>query len=105
VNQQLQFKSQHYSYVNNGKRILVVEDDADISHLLKIHLQDNAFDVDVVNNGIDGPKTASQPDSFASKSPGHPEPAPSSSKRMPTYINGSSVPIAGVNNYPPNVCS
>jgi DNA-binding response OmpR family regulator len=32
----------------------VVEDDPDISHLLDIHLRDNAFQVDVVDNGIDG---------------------------------------------------
>jgi DNA-binding response OmpR family regulator len=42
-----------------AKRILVVEDDPDISHLLQIHLQDNAFQVDVVNNGIDGLNRAS----------------------------------------------
>ena len=36
------------------KRILVVEDDADISHLLEIHLRDNAYRVDVVGNGLDG---------------------------------------------------
>ena len=41
------------------RRILVVEDDADISHLLEIHLRDNAFQVDVVNNGIDGLNRAS----------------------------------------------
>jgi DNA-binding response OmpR family regulator len=38
----------------NGRRILVVEDDPDISHLLDIHLRDNAFQVDVVDNGVDG---------------------------------------------------
>jgi len=38
----------------DGKRILVIEDDPDISHLLKINLRDNAFRVDVVNNGIEG---------------------------------------------------
>lgn len=43
----------------SAKRILVVEDDPDISHLLQIHLQDNAFQVDVVNNGIDGLNRAS----------------------------------------------
>ena len=36
------------------KRILVVEDDRDIAHLLKIHLADIAFEVDVVDNGQDG---------------------------------------------------
>ncbi len=37
-----------------GKRILVIEDDPDISQLLEINLRDNAFRVDVVNNGIEG---------------------------------------------------
>lgn len=41
------------------KRILVVEDDPDISHLLEIHLRDNAYQVDVVNNGVDGLERAS----------------------------------------------
>ena len=36
------------------KRILVVEDDPDICHLLELHLRDSAYRVDVVNNGIDG---------------------------------------------------
>ena len=35
-------------------RILVVEDEEDIARLLKIHLCDIAFEVDVVNNGVDG---------------------------------------------------
>jgi DNA-binding response OmpR family regulator len=39
---------------NEGKRILVIEDDPDISHLLKIHLRDNAYRVDVVGNGREG---------------------------------------------------
>jgi DNA-binding response OmpR family regulator len=38
----------------SSKRILVVEDDPDISHLLEINLRDNAFEVDVANNGVDG---------------------------------------------------
>lgn len=38
----------------DSKRILVVEDDPDISHLLEINLRDNAFEVDVANNGPDG---------------------------------------------------
>jgi len=46
----------------NGKRILVVEDDPDISHLLEINLQDIAFKVDVVNNGVDGLNRASNRD-------------------------------------------
>lgn len=37
-----------------NKRILVIEDDPDISHLLEIHLGDNAYEVDVVNNGSVG---------------------------------------------------
>lgn len=41
-------------------RILVIEDDSDISHLLEIHLADLAFKVDVANNGIDGFKRASK---------------------------------------------
>jgi DNA-binding response OmpR family regulator len=45
-----------------GKRILVVEDDIDISHLLKINLKDLAFQVDVVTNGIDGLNRASNHD-------------------------------------------
>ena len=40
--------------VPGGKRILVIEDDPDISQLLEINLRDNAFRVDVVNNGIEG---------------------------------------------------
>ena len=39
---------------NQGKRILVIEDDADIRHLLEIHLRDNAYRVDVVGNGREG---------------------------------------------------
>ncbi len=39
---------------NEPKRILVVEDDPDISRLLDIHLRDCAFEVDVANNGIEG---------------------------------------------------
>lgn len=45
-----------------GKRILVVEDDPDISHLLEINLKDIAFKVDVVNNGVDGLNRASNHD-------------------------------------------
>lgn len=41
-------------FTTNSKRILVVEDDPDISHLLEINLKDIAFQVDVVDNGIDG---------------------------------------------------
>ena len=46
----------------SGKRILVVEDDPDISHLLEINLKDIAFQVDVVNNGVDGLNRASNHD-------------------------------------------
>ncbi len=49
-----QINDQPNGFTSNSKRILVVEDDPDISHLLKIHLKDNAFQVDVVSNGIDG---------------------------------------------------
>ena len=45
--------------MTKNKRILVVEDDPDISHLLEIHLRDNAFQVDVVSNGLDGLERAS----------------------------------------------
>lgn len=46
----------------SDKRILVVEDDPDISHLLEINLKDIAFQVDVVNNGVDGLNRASNHD-------------------------------------------
>lgn len=49
-----QINDQSHGFTSNSNRILVVEDDPDISHLLKIHLKDNAFQVDVVSNGIDG---------------------------------------------------
>lgn len=48
--------------LSDNRRILVVEDDPDISHLIAIHLQDLAFNVDVVNNGIDGLNRASNYD-------------------------------------------
>ncbi|MFA9418840.1 MAG: response regulator transcription factor [Gammaproteobacteria bacterium] len=56
-NQQTNYKKA--GFTTRGKRILVVEDDPDISHLLEIHLQDIAFKVDVVHNGIDGLNRAS----------------------------------------------
>ena len=46
----------------NARRILVVEDDPDISHLLEINLKDIAFQVDVINNGGDGLNRASNHD-------------------------------------------
>jgi DNA-binding response OmpR family regulator len=46
-------------FASSRRRILVVEDDPDISHLLEIHLRDNAFQVDVVDNGVDGLERAS----------------------------------------------
>lgn len=45
-----------------NRRILVVEDDPDISRLLEIHLSDIAFDVDIANNGVDGLNRASNYD-------------------------------------------
>ena len=43
----------HWPGAGSGQRILVVEDDPDISHLLEIHLCDQAYTVDVARNGID----------------------------------------------------
>ena len=40
----------------------MIEDDPDISHLLAINLKDIAFQVDVVNNGVDGLNRASNHD-------------------------------------------
>ena len=51
--------NQNNTFTASSKRILVVEDDPDISHLLEIHLQDITFEVDVVHNGIDGLNRAS----------------------------------------------
>ncbi|MCP4388548.1 MAG: response regulator transcription factor [Gammaproteobacteria bacterium] len=48
-----------HCYATGNQRILVVEDDPDICHLLEIHLKDNAYQVDVVNNGLDGLNRAS----------------------------------------------
>lgn len=51
---------QFYGCAAGEQRILVVEDDPDISHLLEIHLRDSAYRVDVVGNGIDGLERASK---------------------------------------------
>jgi DNA-binding response OmpR family regulator len=40
-------------------RVLVIEDDRDIAHLLKLHLNDIAMDVDLVGTGIGGYEKAS----------------------------------------------
>ena len=45
---------QWQGHASSGQRILVVEDDPDICHLLEIHLRDHAYEVDVTRNGIDG---------------------------------------------------
>lgn len=64
MNQQLsavkKSESRLPGFCTSGMRILVIEDDSDISHLLEIHLADLAFKVDVANNGIDGFKRASK---------------------------------------------
>ncbi len=44
---------------NVERRILIVEDDPDISHLIEIHLNDITFNVDIAANGIDGLNRAS----------------------------------------------
>lgn len=44
------------------RRILIVEDDPDISQLIEIHLNDIAFDVDIADNGVDGLNRASNHD-------------------------------------------
>lgn len=41
-------------------RVLVIEDDLDIAHLLELHLGDIAMEVDIANNGIDGYQRAEQ---------------------------------------------
>ena len=51
---------QCHGFTAARQRILVIEDDPDISHLLEIHLRDNAYQVDVVGNGIDGLERASK---------------------------------------------
>lgn len=36
------------------KKILLVEDDRDISHLIRLHLRDTGYDVEVVSDGTEG---------------------------------------------------
>ena len=38
----------------SAKKILLVEDDRDISHLVKLHLEDEGYLVDVVGDGNKG---------------------------------------------------
>ena len=40
--------------INDVKKILLVEDDRDISHLVKLHLEDEGYSVDVAVDGIGG---------------------------------------------------
>ncbi|MGD8838270.1 MAG: response regulator transcription factor [Gammaproteobacteria bacterium] len=48
------------SAADAGRRILVIEDDPDISRLLEINLADIAFEVDVASSGLDGLERARQ---------------------------------------------
>jgi len=50
------------SYAADRRRILVIEDDPDISRLLQINLADIAFEVDVAGNGLDGLERARRED-------------------------------------------
>ncbi len=54
-----QMAEQALQHNTANRRILIVEDDPDISRLLEIHLNDIAFKVDVANNGVDGFNRAS----------------------------------------------
>lgn len=45
-----------------GKRILIVEDEIRISHLMKMYLERETFLVDIADNGIDGLVLALQED-------------------------------------------
>ncbi len=49
-------------YKINGKKILVVEDDRDIAHLLELHLQDLSYDVVITGDGEAGLRLASDGD-------------------------------------------
>ena len=40
--------------IENEKRILLVEDDRDISHLVKLHLEDEGYSVDIAVDGSGG---------------------------------------------------
>ena len=40
------------------KRVLIIEDDHDIVNLLRIHLDDMGFQIDVANDGLSGEKMA-----------------------------------------------
>ncbi len=59
MNLEPQSKNQAGAVAADKRRILVVEDDPDISHLLEINLRDNAFEVDVAGNGLQGFELAS----------------------------------------------
>lgn len=51
-----------HQHSTHNRRIFIVEDDPDISHLIEIHLNDIAFDVDIADNGVDGLNRASNHD-------------------------------------------
>ncbi|MCJ7500043.1 response regulator [bacterium] len=40
--------------INDVKKVLLVEDDRDISHLVKLHLEDEGYSVDIAADGIGG---------------------------------------------------
>jgi DNA-binding response OmpR family regulator len=43
-----------------ANKVLIVEDDADIAHLIELHLRDIAIDVDIASSGSDGYQKAKQ---------------------------------------------
>ena len=51
---QAETESQPIFARSDAGRILVVEDDADIGRLLAINLRDSSFEVDLVNDGLEG---------------------------------------------------
>ena len=59
MNRESRAQNQAGAVAADKRRILVVEDDPDISHLLEINLRDNAFEVDVAGNGLQGLEWAS----------------------------------------------